>query len=142
MSVQNKRVLITGSSHGIGAATAVAFAKEGCKIGINCNKDPQGAEAVAAQVREAGGEAEIFIADIAVQKQATGMVQDFISRFGGIDILINNAGGALKIPRGEFADMPLDYWEYQVNLNLNAAAARRRAAKLAQIKPKIILITE
>ena len=128
MSVQNKRVLMTGSSHGIGAATAVAFAREGCKIGINCNKDPQGAEAVAAQVREAGGEAEIFIADIAVQKQATGMVQDFISRFGGIDILINNAGGALKIPRGEFADMPLDYWEYQVNLNLNAAAWTCREA--------------
>ena len=122
MSVRNKRVLITGSSHGIGAATAIAFAKEGCKVGINCNKDLQGAEMIANKVREAGGEAEIFQADVAVQTQATQMVTDFINRFGGIDILINNAGGALKIPRGEFADMPLDYWEYQVNLNLNAAA--------------------
>ena len=122
MSVREKRVLITGSSHGIGAATAIAFAKEGCKVGINCNKDLQGAEMVAAQVREAGGEAEIFAADIAIQEQATKLVTDFIGCFGGIDILINNAGGALKIPRGEFADMPLDYWEYQVNLNLNAAA--------------------
>lgn len=128
MSINGKRVLITGSSHGIGAATAVAFARFGCKVGINCNKNPEGAAETAAKVREAGGEAEIFQADISVQEQATGMVADFIDRFGGIDILINNAGGALKIPRGEFADMPLDYWQNQIDLNLNAAAWTSQAA--------------
>lgn len=122
MSVRNKRVLITGSSHGIGAAAAMAFAREGCQIGINCCKDMEGAKSIAAKVRELGGEAEIFPADVSVQEQASGMVTDFIKRFGGIDILINNAGGALKIPKGEFADMPLDYWQNQINLNLNAAA--------------------
>ena len=122
MSVRNKRVLITGSSHGIGAATAIAFAKEGCKIGINCCKDIDGAKSIAARIQEMGGQAEIFQADVSIQEQASGMVADFIDRFGGIDILINNAGGALKIPRGEFADMPLDYWQNQINLNLNAAA--------------------
>ena len=122
MSVKNKRVLITGASNGIGAAAAVAFAREGCSVGINYNCHPEGAEATAARVREAGGEAAIFQADVAVQEQATGLVERFIERFGGIDVLINNAGGALKIPRGTFADMPLDYWQYQINLNLNAAA--------------------
>lgn len=128
MSIRNKRVLITGSSHGIGAATAIAFAREGCSVGINYNKSPEGAEQVAQAVRDAGGTAEIYQADVAERDQATAMTKRFIERFGGIDILINNAGGALKIPRGEFADMPLDYWDYQVRLNLGAAAYTSRVA--------------
>jgi len=128
MSVENKRVLITGSSHGIGAATAIAFAGHGCKIGINYNRNPEGAEETARKVRELGSEAEIVQADVADSVQAENMVKTFIERFGGIDILINNAGGALKIPRGEFADMPLEYWNYQIDLNLNAAAYASRIA--------------
>ena len=46
-----RNVLVTGSSHGIGAATAIAFAKEGCNVGINCNKNPEGAYEVAKSVR-------------------------------------------------------------------------------------------
>lgn len=122
MSLNQKKVLITGASHGIGAATALAFAEKGCAVGINYNKNPEGAEEVAEKIRKAGGKAEIFQADVAEADQAEGMVRDFIEKFGGIDILINNAGGALKIPRGDFADMPLEYWDYQIRLNLSAAA--------------------
>lgn len=122
MSVTGKRILITGASHGIGAAAALAFAECGCKVGVNYNKTPDGAEKTAAEVRARGGEAEIFQADVADSGQAENMVAKFIERFGGIDVLINNAGGALKIPRGEFPDMPLEYWDYQIRLNLSAAA--------------------
>jgi len=122
MSVTGKRVLITGSSHGIGAAAAIAFAGCDCKVGINFNKNPEGAEKTAEEIRSRGGDAEIFQADVADSAQSEKMVEKFIERFGGIDILINNAGGALKIPRGEFPDMPLEYWDYQIRLNLSAAA--------------------
>ena len=122
MSVTGKRVLITGSSHGIGAATALAFAKCGCKVGINFNRTPEGAEEIAGTIRDGGGQAEIFKADVADPIQAENMVDNFIERFGGIDVLVNNAGGALKIPRGEFPEMPLEYWDYQIRLNLGAAA--------------------
>ena len=44
-----RNVLVTGSSHGIGAAAAIAFAKEGCNVGINCCKNPEGAMEVAKQ---------------------------------------------------------------------------------------------
>jgi NAD(P)-dependent dehydrogenase (short-subunit alcohol dehydrogenase family) len=53
---------------------------------------------------------------------------DFLSDFGTIDVLINNAGGALQIPKGEFEDLPLDYWDRQITLNLSSAAYCAQAA--------------
>ncbi|MBS1371770.1 MAG: SDR family oxidoreductase [Lentisphaeria bacterium] len=128
MSVTGKRVLITGASHGIGAATAIAFAREGCGVGINYCRNPEGAEEVAAQVRKLGCEAEIYGADVSDSVQCEAMVHDFIARFGGIDVLINNAGGALRIPEGGFTEMPVEYWNRQIDLNLNAAAYASRIA--------------
>ena len=58
-------------------------------------------------------------------------MKDFIATFGKIDVLINNAGGALQIPggpKGEFKDMPMEYWDSQMNLNLNSAAYLSRYA--------------
>lgn len=115
-------VLITGSSHGIGAATAVAFAEKGYNVGVNYFKTPEGAEEVADKCRKAGGEVEIFKADVSKRDQCEKLLADFIARFGKIDVLVNNAGGALKIPKGGFAEMPLDYWDDQIDLNLNSAA--------------------
>ncbi len=115
-------VLITGSSHGIGAAAAVAFAEKGYDVGINYYKTPDGAEEVAKECRQAGADAEIFQADVSKRDQCERLVKSFIERFGKIDVLVNNAGGALKMPKGGFADMPLDYWDDQIDLNLNAAA--------------------
>lgn len=145
MSVQGKRVLITGASHGIGAATAVAFAQEGCCVGINYNKNPEGAEETAAKVKEAGGKPCIYQADVASSDDCAAMVNQFIEDFGGIDVLINNAGGALKIPEGGFVDMPLEYWDYQVKLNLSAAAYTAQPALKwmidNQVRGKIINVS-
>ena len=137
MSVKGKRVLITGSSHGIGAATAIAFAKEGCSIGLNYNRNSEGAEAAAEKIRELGAPVEIYKADVGLSGDCEAMVSAFIQRFGGIDVLINNAGGALKIPRGEFIDMPVQYWNDQINLNLNAAAYTSRIAVRNMIENKV-----
>ena len=136
MAVTGKTVLITGSSHGIGAATALAFAREGCAIGVNYNKDPEGAEKTAAQVRELGADVDIFGADVSDPDACERMVRTFIARFGRIDVLINNAGGALKIPEGGFIDMPVSYWNNQIDLNLNAAAYCSRIAVRDMIERK------
>jgi NAD(P)-dependent dehydrogenase (short-subunit alcohol dehydrogenase family) len=117
-----KSVLITGSSHGIGAACAIAFAKEGYDVGINYFNSPQGAREVAEKCREQGAKAEIYQADVSKRPACEQMLNAFIADFGKIDALVNNAGGALKMPKGSFADMPMDYWDDQIALNLSSAA--------------------
>ena len=127
-----RNILITGSSHGIGAGCAIAFARdEGANIGICGNKDPGGAEAVARQCEAFGVKTRVYLGDIGSHDFCKATMEDFIAAFGRIDVLVNNAGGALKIPggpKGEFKDMPMDYWDSQIALNLNAAAYLSRYA--------------
>ncbi|MBN9495485.1 MAG: SDR family oxidoreductase [Alphaproteobacteria bacterium] len=81
------RILITGASRGIGAATARAFAKQGAKIGIHYASDEAAARRLAAEC----GDADLFQADLA---QGPGVLMArFLDWAGGIDVLINNAGG-------------------------------------------------
>ncbi len=140
-----RNVLVTGSSHGIGAAAAIAFAKEGCYVGINCNKNPEGAMEVAKKCEEYGVKTKIYVADVSKHDDCRNMIEDFIATFGQIDVLVNNAGGALKIPDGEFKDMPMEYWDSQIDLNLNSAAYCSRYAVADMIakgvKGKIINIS-
>ncbi len=136
----SKNVLITGSSHGIGAAAAIAFAKEGCNVGVNANKNPKGAEEVAAECEKYGVKAKVYVCDVTSHDACKKMVTDFIEYFGHIDVLINNAGGALQIPdgpKGEFKDMPMEYWDSQIDLNLNSAAYCSRYAAADMIEKGI-----
>ena len=87
-----KNVLITGSSHGIGAVAAIAFAKEGYNVGVNGNKNPEGAMKVAEECRKYGVEADIFMYDVSNHDACKEMIEKFIERFGKIDVLVNNAG--------------------------------------------------
>ena len=132
-----KSVLITGSSHGIGAACAEAFAKEGYDVGINYCNSPEGAEEVAEKCRALGADAQIYKADVSKREDCENMLHAFIEHFGKIDVLVNNAGGALKMPKGGFIDMPMDYWDSQIALNLNSAAYCSRVAAEDMVKKGI-----
>lgn len=127
-----RNILITGSSHGIGAGCAITFARdEGANIGICGNKNPAGAEEIAAKCEAYGVKTKIYMGDVGSHDWCKATMEDFIATFGKIDVLINNAGGALQIPggpKGEFKDMPMDYWDSQIALNLNAAAYLSRYA--------------
>ena len=127
-----RNILITGSSHGIGAGCAVAFARdEGANLGICGNKNPAGAEEVARQCEAYGVKTKVYVGNVGDHDWCKATMEDFIATFGKIDVLINNAGGALQIPggpKGEFKDMPMDYWDSQIALNLNSAAYLSRYA--------------
>lgn len=124
----SKNVLVTGSSNGIGAATAIAFAKEGYNVGITYCKNPDGAQRIQEECLKYGVDAKIYQADFQFRADCERLMEEFLADFNTIDVLINNAGGALQIPQGEFEDLPLDYWDRQITLNLSSAAYCAQAA--------------
>ena len=91
MRLQGKIALVTGGSRGIGQATAVALAREGARVAVNYNSTPQGAEEALERIREAGGEAEAFQADMGERDQIEKLFAQTVARFGRIDVYVNNA---------------------------------------------------
>ena len=88
----NKKALVTGYSHGIGKAIAIALAKSGYDVGINYCGNREGAEDTLRIIRENGGTAAIFHGDVGNYRSLEQMFRNFIDEFGTIDLLVNNAG--------------------------------------------------
>ena len=84
-------VLITGALAGIGRATAAAFAREGCRIVVSGRRDDIG-EALAAEMRTLGAEAEYVRADVRHEDDVRNLVDQTVARFGRLDVAVNNAG--------------------------------------------------
>ncbi len=107
--LDGKTALITGAGAGIGKTSALLFAKEGAKIGLLDHKADLG-HATAKAIEAAGGEALFIETDVADPAQMESTVTAVAARFGGLDILYNNAGGATA-KDGLVTDMPLDeFW--------------------------------
>jgi NAD(P)-dependent dehydrogenase (short-subunit alcohol dehydrogenase family) len=88
---ENKVVLVTGGTSGIGKATAIAFARAGAKVVLSGRREKEG-EAVANEIKKLGGEAAFVRADIAKDADVKSMVKFTADKFGRIDIAFNNAG--------------------------------------------------
>ncbi len=117
--------LVTGGSKGIGAAICRELASQGAKVGVNYNTSEEAAEKVVAEIITAGGEAFAFKADISVPEQAEALVASVISHYGGLNILVNNAG----ITRDELIlRMSLADWDAVNNTNLRGAFVVTKAA--------------
>ncbi len=91
MKLQDKVVLITGSSSGIGKTTALRFAQEGANIIINYNINKEGAEVVVEEIKKIGREAIAIQADVAKEVDVDRLFQEALGKFSTVDILINNA---------------------------------------------------
>jgi len=118
MRFKNKVVLITGSSRGIGRATAIAFAKEGAKVIINYVKNKEAGEKTVGEIKNLGTEAIAIQADIASESDVKRMVEEAVQKFGAIDILINNAGIVWDIP---IFTKTVEQWERTLRVNLIGA---------------------
>ncbi|MFM9437360.1 NADP-dependent 3-hydroxy acid dehydrogenase YdfG [Janthinobacterium sp. CG_23.3] len=121
--LQNKVVVITGASSGIGAATARALAAQGARV-VAVARDEAELDALVATVRRDGGEIMGRVADVTVPEQMTAMAQSAKDSYGSIDILVNNAGLMLF---SNWTDLAVDDWDKMINVNikgyLNAIAA-------------------
>ncbi|MDP6707282.1 MAG: SDR family oxidoreductase [Alphaproteobacteria bacterium] len=91
MRLENRVAIVTGGGAGFGAGIAKRFAEEGARVVVNDLAEDDG-EAVAAEIREAGGEAAFHRADVASDEEMGRLVATALERFGGLDIIVNNAG--------------------------------------------------
>jgi 3-oxoacyl-[acyl-carrier protein] reductase len=116
-SLKDKTALVTGASQGIGRATAVALARAGARVAIAARNEAKLAE-VAAEVAAAGGEAFVVPMDVARADQIKAGFEAVRTKFGGLHILVNNAG----ITRDGLAvRMKQDDWDAVLQVNLTAA---------------------
>lgn len=90
--LRGKTALVTGASLGIGAAVARAMGEQGMTVAVHCNRSRAPAEQVAQAIRAAGGNAEVFAADVRDAQAIRDLVAQVLARFGSIDVLVNNAG--------------------------------------------------
>lgn len=133
-SLENKVALITGGSRGIGKAIALEFASRGAAVVVNYNKSPDGAEAVVNQIKEAGGKAASFQADVSDFKQAEALVKFAIDTFGDLSIVVNNAG----ITRDQLIMMmPESDWDAVINTNLKSTFNVSKAAVKHMMRKRV-----
>ncbi|AKF84250.1 3-oxoacyl-ACP reductase [Myxococcus fulvus 124B02] len=126
MSIQSSKVaLVTGASRGIGAAVAERLARDGFSVIVNYSNSAGPAEALVRDVEQAGGKALAVKADISKSAQVRGMFDAAEKAFGGVDVLVNNAGIMTLSP---VADMEDAAFERLVAVNLQGTFNTLREA--------------
>lgn len=134
----NKTAIITGASRGIGKAIALRFAKAGYNLSICCQQNKAMLEEFSTQLREKFGvEVLTFVGNVGEYSFASEMIEETCTRYGHIDVLVNNAGIAHI---GLFSDMTIEEWNKIVSTNLtsvfcfsNIAAKHMISAKRGKI---------
>ena len=128
MDINNKVVIITGSSSGVGAALAREMAVRGAKVVINYSRSQEAAEAVRADILNAGGEALVIQGDVGVESDCERIVDATIEHFGRLDVLVNNAGTTTFVPHHELEKLTEDIWLKTLRVNLMGAFFMSRLA--------------
>ncbi len=131
MRLEGKVAAVTGGGSGMGRAIALAYAREGAKV-IVADLNLDAAQTVAEEITAAGGGASATQTDVRDQAQAQAMVDAAVQRFGGLDVLVNNAGVGRIIP---FLETTNDDWDFMFDVNCKGllwcsqAAARQMIAQ-------------
>jgi 3-oxoacyl-[acyl-carrier protein] reductase len=118
MSNQDRTAIVTGASRGIGAAIAKRLACDGFRVVVNYVANGEAAEKLVREIRWGGGQAIAIAADVADAAAFRSLFEQAESAFGGVDVLVNNAGVSKTAPLSEVSD---EDYELQVAVNLTGA---------------------
>lgn len=124
MRFENKAAIVTGAANGIGAAIASRLAREGAAV-LVVDREADTAEAGAKALTDAGRQAKAFVCDVADPAAATEAVAAAVEAFGGVDIMVCNAGITDRMP---FLDMTPEFFEKVIGVNLKGAFYFAQAA--------------
>jgi NAD(P)-dependent dehydrogenase (short-subunit alcohol dehydrogenase family) len=133
MKLKGKAAIVTGASRGIGRAVALALAREGADVVINCSSSVKEAEKVAQEIRELGRRSIVIKADVADKPAVEKMVTEVQKQFGKIDILVNNAGMAVVGPSEKLEE---NLWRRGIDVMLTGVFFCSQAAGKEMIKRK------
>jgi NAD(P)-dependent dehydrogenase (short-subunit alcohol dehydrogenase family) len=122
-TLKGRKALVTGASKGLGRAMAIALARHGAHL-ILVARDRGKLENVAREVADAGGQADVFITDVAQEEQVLRLEAEVRSKVGAVQILINNAGTNL---RRNITDFTLEEWRGVQDTNLTSVFLMCRA---------------
>jgi 3-oxoacyl-[acyl-carrier protein] reductase len=133
MRLKDKVSLVTGSSRGIGRSIALAFAREGADLALNCSTSVEAASDVAKEIIGMGRHAAVFQADVANKTEIDTMVKKVVDEFGSIDILVNNAGFSVV---GASEELEESLWKRGIDVMLTGVFFCSQAAGKEMIKRK------
>ena len=115
LGLKGKRAIVMAASRGLGYASALGLAREGCHL-IVCSRDQQRIEAAADAIRrETGARVKALVADVSSASEAKRLVDAAVSEYGGLEIVVHNAGGP---PAGETLAMTEEQWQKAFEQNL------------------------
>ena len=129
--LKGRVVVVTGASSGIGEACALAYAKAGARVVVAARRLER-LEALTQRIEREGGEALAVATDVTSEEAVANLFRQAVSRFGTVDVLINNAGFADSTP---IEDLPLEGWNRMIGTNLTSAFLCSREA-FRIMKPK------
>lgn len=124
-SIENKVAVVTGAASGMGRATSRLFADEGARVAA-LDVSAQSLTRVVEEINDAGGEARAWTVDLADRTAIDASIEEIAAHFGGIDILINNAGISIPLPID--SDEYEAAWEKSMNILITAHTRTIRAA--------------
>ena len=136
MKLAGQTAIITGGGRDIGKAAALKFAAEGANVAINYFSSSTGADEAVAEITGNGGKAFAMKGDLTNPEDVDALVSKTVADFGGINVLVNNAGGL--IARKTIAEMSIDHWNAVMNLNLTSTFMMTQAC-LAHMKTGAIV---
>lgn len=130
-ALAGKVAIITGAGKNIGKAIALALARDGAAIVVNGRGDRAIIEETAKEIRDAGGRALPYLADVSKPDQVAAMIEAAVKEFGGVDIAVGNAGLRRQTP---FLQMNLEEWHEILSVALDGAFILAKAAAPEMIK--------